>query len=844
MEVLLVVLISVILIFGLFYALTFFYTKTKYYKKQVERSLKMVPFLVRLPRESGQDKLEGNRDQRDVAQELISSAESMYNTLFSIYKGGWKKKIYNFLYRNRHIALEIVAVDKEIYFYIAAPYVLAPIIEKTVTTHYPDARIEEVEEHNIFSKDREMAGVLAAEVYTRKNHHYPLRTYTEMENEPIEAITNALSMLEADEGAAIQFLIRPADPAKMKAVNSTAQKVMKGPDKNGSNFLADFAKDVAKPGSSTEQRSPEAYRATPEEEELSKNISRKSSKYGFDTRINIVIAARDDHRASLILDQIQSAFVQFGSPTMNGLKFKKAGNERKKEAIITNFIFRFFTDTVFGGDKFFADKSGHNPVLSTEELATLYHFPNALIQTPGINWLSTKASVAPVNLPTEGTPFAFTNFRGREEVVRIKPEDRLRHMYVVGQTGTGKTSLLKHLIINDILAGNGVCYIDPHGDDAMNIVNHIPKERAEDVIIFDPADTERPMALNIFEAGTTEEKDFVIQEAIQMLYRLYDPGHTGIMGPRFEHWFRNAALLLMSDPAGGTFIDIPRVFTDDAFMAEKLKFVQDPVVRNFFINEMGQTSEYHKSEMLGWFVGKFGAFMTNTTMRNILGQTVSSFNFSEIMDNKKILIVRLSKGVIGEMNMQLLGMIFISKLQMAAMRRASAGATERVPFYMYIDEFQNFATDNIAQIFSEARKFKLSLTVANQYISQMREDIRDSVFGNVGTIASFRVSSEDGEYLQKQYEPEFGAHDLVNQENLNGIIKLIIDGVPTRPFNYLIKFPLPGEENKEIGKAIIELSRLKNARPRDIVDAEVLSKMNIGQAAPLPTGGVPRDGVG
>jgi hypothetical protein len=417
-------------------------------------------------------------------------------------------------------------------------------------------------------------------------------------------------------------------------------------------------------------------------------------------------------------------------------------------------------------------------------------------------------------------------------------------MYLVGQTGVGKTSMLKTLIINDIIAGDGVCYIDPHGDDARDIINHIPKERAEDVVIFDPADTERPMALNIFEASTTEEKDFVIQEAIQMLYRLYDPGHTGIMGPRFEHWFRNAALLLMSDPEGGTFIDIPRVFTDDAFMAEKLKNVTDPVVKNFFLNEMAQTSDYHKSEMLGWFVGKFGAFMTNTTMRNILGQTKSSFNFNEIMDGKKILIIRLSKGVIGEMNMQLLGMIFISKLQMAAMRRAGAGAAERVPFYMYIDEFQNFATDNIAQIFSEARKFKLSLTVANQYISQMREDIRDSVFGNVGTIASFRVSSEDGEYLEKQYAPEFKSHDLVNQENFNAIIKLIINGIPSRPFNVRTVYPLPGEMNEEVGKAIVELSRLKHARPRDIVDAEVIARMNISRAPQVPPPGGVATGPG
>jgi hypothetical protein len=835
-QVIIIVIVSFLAIFGIFYVLVYFYTKTAYYKKQVERSLKMIPFLVRIPKDSGQDKIEGNRDQRDVAQELISTAESMYNTLFSIYKGGFKKIIYNHLYRNRHIALEIVATKKEIFFYIAAPTVLASIVEKTVTTHYPEAVIEETEEHNIFSKEREMNGVVVGEILGRKNYHYPIRTYLELENEPIEAITNAFSMLEADEGAAMQILIRPTNTKSLKAVNKTAQKIVKGPD-NKNNFVADFAKDVVKPGA-TEQKAPEPYRATAEEEETSKNISRKSSKFGFDTRIRVIVSAQDNHRAEMIFDQFKSAFMQFGSPTVNGFKIKKISKEKKKDQMVTSYIFRFFDDTVFGGEKLFADKRGHRLILSTEELATIFHLPNALVQTPGIKWLSSRASVTPVNLPTEGTTFMKAYFRGQNQDVMIKDEDRLRHMYIVGQTGTGKTVNLKNLILSDIMAGHGVCYIDPHGDDAWDIINRIPKERADDVIIFDPADTERPMGLNIFEANTTEEKDFVIQEALQMLYRLYDPNHTGIMGPRFEHWFRNAALALMADPEGGTFIEIPRIFTDDKYLAEKLKHVTDPVVKNFWINEMGQTSDYHKSEMLGYFVGKFGAFMTNTTMRNILGQTKSGFNFNEIMDNKKILIIRLSKGVIGEMNMQMLGMIFISKIQMAAMRRASMPGEERVPFYMYIDEFQNFATDNIAQIFSEARKFKLSLTVANQYISQMREDIRDSVFGNVGSLVSLRVSVEDAEYLEKQFSPEFNQSDLVKLENGQAIMKMIIDGVPTRPFNARGIFPIPHQENKEVGKAITELSRLRNARPREVVDAELIKKMNIN-IPQMPPGGLP-----
>lgn len=792
-----------------------------------------------VPKDSGIEKIESNRDQREVAKELISRAENMYNNLFSVYKGsGLKRKFYNFLYKNRHFGLEIVSYNKEIFFYVVCPTVLAPLVEKAVTAHYPEAQIKEVEEHNIFSKERELTGVVAAEIYGQKHYHYPMKTYQTMDNESIEAVTNALSMLEEDEGAAIQILLRPTSPDKVTAGKKLAQKIQKGPSNNSGGFSS-FAKDVISPGSSQAQKSLEPYRMTPEEEELARDIDRKATKFGYEARIRVIVSGRDNHRAEMIYDQIKSAYTQFSDLSQNGFKFRKAKSTRKIEKIITDYIFRFFDQPIFGFDRIYPKKRGHRLTLNTEELATIYHFPNALVNTPGIKWLPAKSQAAPINIAISGNAFAITNFRGKEELVKITEEDRLRHMYVVGQTGVGKTSMLKTLIINDILAGNGVCYIDPHGDDALDIINHIPKERAEDVIIFDPADTERPMGLNLFEAKTIEEKDFVIQEAIQMLYRLYDPGHTGIMGPRFEHWFRNAALALMADPEGGTFIEVPRIFTDDKYLAQKLRYVTDPVVKNFWINEMGQTADFHKSEVLGWFVGKFGAFMTNTTMRNILGQTKSSFNFEDIMDNKKIFIIRLSKGVIGEMNMQLLGMIFISKFQMAAMRRAGKDASQRTPFYMYIDEFQNFATDNITQIFSEARKFKLSLTVANQYISQMREDIRDSVFGNVGTIASFRVSSEDGEYLEKQFKPEFDQNDLVSQENFSAIIKLIINGLPSRPFNVKTIYPLPGNEDKDVGKATIELSRLKYGRDRATVDAEIVKKMNIGMPVTDP-GGIPR----
>lgn len=510
---------------------------------------------------------------------------------------------------------------------------------------------------------------------------------------------------------------------------------------------------------------------------------------------------------------------------------------------MTNYIFRYFDDRVFNGERFWPTKRGYRLVLNSEELATIYHFPNMLVKTPGIHWLPAKSQQLPTNLPNEGYKFANAEFRGEKEDVMITPYDIMRHVYVIGQTGTGKSVLLINMIMSEIMAGNGVCYIDPHGEAIEKIINMIPKERAEDVIIFNASDVERPLGLNLFEAHTIEQKDLVIGEAISMLYRLYDPQRQGIMGPRFEHWFRNAALTLMADPEGATFIEVPRIFTDDQFLSQKLKFVQDPVVRNFWISEMGQTSDFHKSEVLGWFVGKFGAFMTNTTMRNIMGQVHSSLNLRDIMDGKKILLVNLSKGLIGEINMQLLGMIFISKIQMAAMSRADIPEAQRVPFSLYVDEFQNFVTDNISGILSESRKYKLSMIMANQFIQQLREDIKAAVFGNVGTLISFRVGSEDGEFVGKQYEPEYSVRDIINQENLHAVCKMTINGLPSRPFTIIDYFPEQNSVDNQRGQAIKELARLKYGRPREIVDAEMVEKMKINIPAAPPSAPA-RDSVG
>jgi hypothetical protein len=336
---------------------------------------------------------------------------------------------------------------------------------------------------------------------------------------------------------------------------------------------------------------------------------------------------------------------------------------------------------------------------------------------------------------------------------------------------------------------------------------------------------EYPMGLNLFEYKTAEERDFLVQEAINMLYKLYDPQHTGIMGPRYEHLFRNVALTIMADPNGASFIDIPKVFTDKDYSNEKLKYVTDQTVLDFWNKEMAQTNDYHKSEVMGWFVSKFGAFLSNEMMRNIIGQTKSAFNLREIMDNKKILLVNLSKGKTGELNHKLLGMIFVMKFQVAAMSRVDTPEDEREDFTLYVDEFQNFATDSFAEIFAEARKFRLSLVVANQFMTQLTDQIREAVIGNVGTVLALRVGVTDAEQIVKKFAPVFDVQDLVHLPNFQAIAQVMTDNVPSAPFSMSL-IPRLGTPNQQLGSALKKLSSAKHGRPKAVVEKEIFERLS------------------
>lgn len=772
--------------------------------KSVERGLKMVPILIHLPPPTTE--AEG-RDKVEQARLKIAQSEILYGLLAGLSTKGFSSNFYG----QRHLALELVATDGAIHFYAAVPVQMVPAVTQAIMTAYPNARLEEVEDHNIFSPAGKLTGTVGSELVLAKEAAYPIATYDKLERDPLEALLNSLSGLQAGEGAAVQIMIRPADPKWVDRSKEQAKGVHAKPASLKFN-AKDLIKASVKSPSSDNKEGPKPTEApTGLDTSTVEAIEEKTRHPGFETLIRVLVSSQTTSRSEAIMSQINSSFALYEAPGLNGFKVLPAGNVA---GLITAFIFRFFPPEL------------HGNILNAVELATLFHLPEAEA-TPNsqVEREAFKQIDGPVNLPTQGLLLGYNAFRGQRKEVHLSTEDRRRHTYLVGQTGTGKSTMLENLAVQDMLDGRGFAFIDPHGDTAERLISMVPKNRAEDIIYFNPGDTASPLGLNLFEFSSPDQKDFLIQEAIGMLYKLYDPGHTGIIGPRYEHWFRNAALTLMSDPNGSTFIEIPKVFTDPAYLKQKFKYVTDQTVIDFWTQEMAQTSDYHKSEMLGWFVSKFGAFMSNEMMRNIIGQTKSAFDLRQVMDQHKILIVNLSKGQVGELNSSLLGMMLVIKFQAAAMSRASTPEDQRPDFCLYVDEFQNFSTDSFASILSEARKYRLNLIVANQFIGQLSEEIRTAVFGNVGTIISYRTGPEDADFLVKQFAPVFDARDLVNIPNHQAVIRLMTGGLPSQPFT-LEALPPLSTTSAEMAAAVKQLSAAKFGLPKARVEADIIARMS------------------
>jgi hypothetical protein len=743
-------------------------------------------------------------------QKNISEIESISDQMFASFSSILETKMKGFLFQPT-ISFEYIARDKEILFYVGMPRFLQGLVEKQINSFFPDANIEPSGDFRIFKEGMETSyGIIK----TSRSYIYPIKTYEELNYDTIQNITNSLSKIGDDARASIQILIRPTNQAWRVHVDWAMRKIQEGRGVplgiSWYNKLAYFIGQFVQ--SSYKDEDQLKRQNTPLQEETIKLLTKKSSKTGFDTQIRVVSLAKTKQEADANLRNIFSGFTQFNSPDRNTLRMYH-GYEKK--SFLTHFILRTFIPF-------------EKIILNSEELASLYHFPAEHIDTPGIRWFMAKRSAAPAVLPKEGIILGKNVYRGEENIIRLKENDRRRHLYAIGMTGTGKSTFFESMILQDIKNGKGVAVFDPHGELVEQILNKVPKERAEDLVFFDPSDTQRPMGLNLLEWKTKEQKDFLVQEAIQIFYKLFDPTGQGFIGPQFEHWMRNAALTVMEYPEGGTLIEIPKLFTDDNFREMRVSYLKDPVVKSFWTQQMAKTADFHKSEMFNYFISKFGRFMTNITMRNIIGQPKSAFDFREAMDSGKVLLIKLAKGEIGEINSNLLGMIFVARMFTAALSRSDVDESERRDFYLYVDEFQNFATDTFSSILSEARKFRLNLNITNQYIAQIPENIRDAIIGNVGTKVAFRIGVPDAEFMEKEFEPIANKTDLNNIDAYNAYIKLLVDNAPTRPFSMqTLKDPTP--ENEKLGKALNELSRLKYGRDVSIVELEIQDRIKINE---------------
>ena len=805
-------------------------------RKNLERSLNMVFLQISVPIKDSKEDRERDSEQFSTGKTFKDTLDVMtllYESLHSIYSSDFVNKITG----QDFFSCEYVVLNGLMRFFMVVPRHLQSLVEKQVTAQYSDIFIEQVDDFSIFREGYHSAGTY---VRLAKPYMYPIRTYHYLGSDPFNNLANSMSKIERDEGVALQVMLRPMPNGWQDKGREKAGELFQGKKKkkgilhalNVFSWIGTLIRILIQ-GAEHEKfneggaEDKATQRTTPLMDEQIKLMETKNIKVGFETVIRIVSSAKSQFRANQIAKELTNAFVQYNAPNMNAFTRTK---HFSLKGLLKGFVLRDIKRDWIARLLY-----PQMTLLCSEEVASIFHFPNIKYnKAPVIKWQDFKIAPAPSNMPMEGLLLGINNFRGVKTEVRIKRDDRRRHFYLIGKSGSGKTVELFNMLKQDVQAGEGACLIDPHGDFAEKILAHIPRKRADDVIFFDPGDLERPMGLNILEAYTKEQKEFMSQEALAIFIKLFG---EEIMGPRLQHYFRNGCLTLMDDDEeGAVLIDLPRLFTDDSWQKYKVTKVKNPVVRGFWEKEMASTGAREKQEMIPYFSAKFGPFVTNAQIRNIIGQTKSGFDFRKVMDEGKILLCNLSKGKLGDLNAQLIGMILVSKLQMAAMSRVDMPEEERTDFYMYVDEFQNFVTDSFASILSEARKFKLNLIIAHQYISQItkmsgggkgtHEDttIRDAVFGNVGSMMCFKIGATDAEYMAKEFSPVFSDQDLINIANFQAYLKLNIDNATSRAFSMGTMYD-PSKGDMQASEAYKQLSRLKFARERQFVEREIYRRV-------------------
>jgi hypothetical protein len=764
------------------------------------KSLNMKLFEITLP-----DATDNDANKKGL-KELLSTMEQFYAGMHSVGEGRDN-------HNRNHFTLEIALAEgtDSFIFYVAVPVHKAELFEKQLLGVHLNAKVTEVpDDYNVFSEN----GFISASYATLTNHEvYPIKLYDAIDHDPLNIILNVLTKLKkVGEGASIQFTICPEDEDIIRKFHVILSDVKSGMSvRTASSVTRQVTKEFKSLASELFFGSSKKKEDKKVNDKAIEYIGEKLKSTIMATNIRIIASAETSFRSEQILSEIESSFNQFTESDRNGFNFNhpKGG---ELSSLIHDFSYRTFSDS-------------YKMPLNLKELATIFHFPYGVISSQ-LKLAKAGIAPAPMEMGDQGIVLGINSYRGIDTEIHMAKEDRVRHMYVVGQTGTGKTNILLNMISQDIANGDGVCYIDPHGTDIQTILSRIPKERIDDVIYFDPAYTARPMGLNMLEYDPNypEQKTFVVNELMGIFNKLFDMKTSG--GPMFEQYFKNSAFLVMEHPeSGATLLEIGRVLSDKAFRDMKLSHCKNPIISQFWKSAEQTTGDQSIANFVPYITSKFDNFISNDIMRPVVLQEKSVFNFRDIMDNKKILLVNLSKGRLGEVNANLIGLLIVGKIQMAALSRVDMYGKKMNDFYLYIDEFQNVTTDSIASILSEARKYRLSLTIAHQYISQLEEGIKNAVFGNVGSMAVFRVSSEDANFLENKYKPTFMASDIMKLDNYNAYMSMLVNGQPVKPFN--IKTVAPIEGNVEIVDKIKQLSYLKYGRAREEVEAEIMEKYKI-----------------
>lgn len=729
-------------------------------------------------------------EKKELAAEQMFA--SLHGLLTTAEKSFFKKPVHE------RLSFEIAVKQKRIGFYVWVPEHLKSFVEEQIYAQYPTVNISEVEDYST-EESAYFSTQLVCEMKLIANSALPIKTFPSFEVDPLAAITAALAQFDENEEAWLQVVIRPAAANWHKKSEQFAAGIRNKSSGGGTGGLATalWAPPEAKSAAAPKLAEHETARASAAEQ--------KSQKLAYDTALRVVYRGNGTAaQGRMRIQAITSSFKQFNSTYLNGFTQSYVSEDSRQLNLYQNRAF----------------KGGRGFVLNIEEVASLYHLPHTNVETPNILWANATTAEPPANLPlvTEAnresiSPIAMTNFRGHNTMFGLPRSDRGRHLYILGQTGVGKSGLLELLTISDIYSPYGFAVIDPHGDYALNVLKRVPLARAKDVIYFNPADTDYPIAFNPMEIYDPKLKTHTTSELIGVLKRMFES-----WGPRLEYILRYCLLALLDYP-DATMLDITRMLTDKKFRNDVLQYVEDPVVKNFWTVEFASWNDKFQAEAVAPVLNKVGAFTANPTVRNIIGQPKSSFNIRKIMDERKILIVNLSRGLIGEDNAALLGALLVTKIQMGAMSRADIPQDERSPFYLYVDEFQNFATDSFATILSEARKYALNLTVANQYIAQMSQEVKDAVFGNVGSIISFRSSADDARVMLKYFEPKFVEHDLVHMHNRHFVVSMTIEGEKAQAFS-ATSLNLP-PQNTDYSADIIRNSRELYAVDRAKIEAFV-----------------------